>query len=115
MSNAVAAEFNRRATVATAEGEKTRLTLEGEGKADAEKKMLEARAKGHAAYLKAEAMGLAALAKVAKTDEGKFMQAMKVLEEGFAKGNTTFFDSQMILNAAQTVETIIAKAKGGGA
>ena len=111
MSDVVKAEFDKRSTITTAEARKKQLILEGEGTANARKRFLTAEASGRQAFLEAEAIGFEKLAEVAGKDNGKFVQAMRVLEEGFAKGNSTFFDTSMFLNAVETVEGVIAKIK----
>lgn len=103
--------LQKKVTVTNAEAEKRKLVLEGEGVADARQKFLFAEADGRQAFLEAEAIGFERMAKAAGKDNGKFVQAMRVLEEGFAKGNSTFFDSSMFVNAVETVETMIAKIK----
>lgn len=97
---ASAAGFRKHETITTAEGERQKRILEGEGLAKARQLLLEA-----------EAVGAAKLAEVAGTDAGKMALALETMRDALKGANYSIVPSEGFLGAVSALQETLGKVK----
>lgn len=100
--NVVKAGQKSQETRITADAEEYKKKREGAGIAEAKRLLLEA-----------EAIGLAKLAKISKTDEGKATLWMKTLSDAFEKAEYSIIPGGELFTSIAGIKEMLDKVKGG--
>jgi regulator of protease activity HflC (stomatin/prohibitin superfamily) len=113
----VKADLKRQETIKESEGSRIKLINEGVGKADAEEKMLLARAKGESEIkkliLEVERINLEKVIKLGETDTGQLVLWMETLKKALEKAQYSIIPGSELFTATSGIKEMLEKIKGG--
>jgi regulator of protease activity HflC (stomatin/prohibitin superfamily) len=111
------ADLKRQETIKISEGDKKKIINEGEGKADAEEKMLLARAKGESEIkkliLEVERINLEKVIKLGETEIGQLVLWMETLKKALEKAQYSIIPGSELFTATSGIKEMLEKIKGG--